>query len=483
MKTFQSTFASASIFLILFNISSVAYAQNQDNKKSLGVGIFPTNLAVKKLPPQYSSDGSRQDLITLIDRSFMRKLEEHGRGLFEQRALKREAQIEAVFQQRHRLQTGSYGLSESDRAKMISLGREYDALIFIRVAESTVDAENEKALQLDLVSLDSRNMGNYLAFGDHTANIHILAGPQEGRDREIEEVVKNFVANYIANRSIQTPLDPPIPQWPLGEINIDDDDFLFSWRGVSDAISYQVQVAEDPSFNALSINDTVQGPTYKPDILQYATHYFWRVRSQGKSGQMSTWSSIQEFSTAEKTLEDMDPNPTTPEKYQDSLNTSFKRIGPKAYLIPGLELFKNDKKLKGAVFLGVPVIAAGTALVATGIAYGQEKRVSDARDNYLSTQNVSEDEVALLTINEEYETWQNKFQKAERIQKKSRRWTKRAAWSFLGAMVINACDVSRNRRKSFLNSVDGRAQGVKICPVFSAGSINDSYGFMLTVNI
>jgi hypothetical protein len=72
----------------------------------------------------------------------------------------------------------------------------------------------------------------------------------------------------------------------------------FSWRPVSNAGSYQFQVATDHDFVHLAVNDSALAETSRTlsSPLDYGTTYLWRVRGRNAGGN-GAWSEIRRFTT------------------------------------------------------------------------------------------------------------------------------------------------------------------------------------------
>ena len=82
--------------------------------------------------------------------------------------------------------------------------------------------------------------------------------------------------------------------------NISVDTFLV-WKASAGTISYSLQVAEDPTFTNLVIDQPTIGDTSFPvSSLQYLTTYFWRVSATNDNGS-SDWSEVWQFTTGQET--------------------------------------------------------------------------------------------------------------------------------------------------------------------------------------
>lgn len=88
-----------------------------------------------------------------------------------------------------------------------------------------------------------------------------------------------FISNNFASLALQTPAN--------GATNVGQSPTL-SWNTAADASSYEVQVAENPSFEAASIKSSaanLTGGLFKvPVALEKAKRFFWRVRPINECG-------------------------------------------------------------------------------------------------------------------------------------------------------------------------------------------------------
>jgi hypothetical protein len=73
--------------------------------------------------------------------------------------------------------------------------------------------------------------------------------------------------------------DPPRLQYPANDTTISNSRPAFSWRAVSNARRYRIQVASDASFNNVLV-DTMEASTVKAPITLLPGHYFWRIATQ-----------------------------------------------------------------------------------------------------------------------------------------------------------------------------------------------------------
>jgi hypothetical protein len=70
------------------------------------------------------------------------------------------------------------------------------------------------------------------------------------------------------------------------------------WNDVPNATSYRIQISTSPIFSSTIINSTVSISQYTvpPGVLNYSSHYYWRVNATNFGG-TSPWSSVCSFTT------------------------------------------------------------------------------------------------------------------------------------------------------------------------------------------
>jgi hypothetical protein len=99
----------------------------------------------------------------------------------------------------------------------------------------------------------------------------------------------------------------PTPLSPLsGTINLLDT-VSFSWKGVSGASSYTLEIAQDSTFDTGLL--TVKGITAfsHTDALAFSGAYFWRIRAENPAA-FSAWSPANSFSTQVLAVAPKSPN-------------------------------------------------------------------------------------------------------------------------------------------------------------------------------
>jgi hypothetical protein len=70
------------------------------------------------------------------------------------------------------------------------------------------------------------------------------------------------------------------------------------WGGVSWAVSYDVEVDDDPNFESVDCCDTDLGAgdlSVQTSPLQEGIVYYWRVRAQRANGTFGAWSRVDSF--------------------------------------------------------------------------------------------------------------------------------------------------------------------------------------------
>ncbi|MBD3615416.1 MAG: T9SS type A sorting domain-containing protein [Gracilimonas sp.] len=104
-----------------------------------------------------------------------------------------------------------------------------------------------------------------------------------------------------------TPDTPVLESPPDGATN-QPTTLTLEWNSASGASSYLLQVATDPNFDNIIVDESgLTGTTYEVSGLNYETTYYWRVRSSNGL-LLSGWSDIWNFTTQE----DVPEPPETP---------------------------------------------------------------------------------------------------------------------------------------------------------------------------
>lgn len=72
---------------------------------------------------------------------------------------------------------------------------------------------------------------------------------------------------------------------------------IFSWTDADQAVKYRLEVATDPGFNTLAIDESVAGTSFQPDFdLDSSATYYWRVTPANQCGDAPT-SAVFSFTT------------------------------------------------------------------------------------------------------------------------------------------------------------------------------------------
>ncbi|MCX6155098.1 MAG: aryl-sulfate sulfotransferase [Candidatus Kapabacteria bacterium] len=150
-------------------------------------------------------------------------------------------------------------------------------------------------------------------------------------------------------------------------------DNIFSWMKSESAISYHIQVGEDPLFDVLRIDDFTQNLFYKFSDLYDGRIYYWHIKSLN-SANSSLWSPIQRFSTEKIiSVEDFDKNNLVyiyPNPFSDKINfdlnlTTDLKVNLKIFDIFGIlriNLLNNEM-----INAGIHTISFPTQLSKSGI--------------------------------------------------------------------------------------------------------------------
>lgn len=124
--------------------------------------------------------------------------------------------------------------------------------------------------------------------GLHTIDIQAIA---TGGDTLVRTVTFDIVLNDFSDM---------IPVSPANGSSGIDEVPAFSWDPSPNAIFYDIEIADSPTFSPTSIIETAAGltnPTYTPEIvLEKNTLYFWRIRAENECGK-GTFTAPQGFHT------------------------------------------------------------------------------------------------------------------------------------------------------------------------------------------
>ncbi|WP_179333955.1 fibronectin type III domain-containing protein [Winogradskyella costae] len=89
---------------------------------------------------------------------------------------------------------------------------------------------------------------------------------------------------------------PPILQFPDSDATAVDVNETFTWQEDVNAAEYEIEIALDPSFSTMILEEVTFNNSYDVLGLNYNTIYYWRVRSINACG-ISEYSNVNEFIT------------------------------------------------------------------------------------------------------------------------------------------------------------------------------------------
>lgn len=86
-------------------------------------------------------------------------------------------------------------------------------------------------------------------------------------------------------------LSSPKLSYPVDDINQAVEDVVFDWEPVAGAVTYDLQVATDSTFNNFALKaENLYGSRYSPPTTLYNDQFWWRVRAVDLAGQPTGWS-------------------------------------------------------------------------------------------------------------------------------------------------------------------------------------------------
>lgn len=86
-------------------------------------------------------------------------------------------------------------------------------------------------------------------------------------------------------------LPSPKLTYPVDDINQSVEDVVFDWQPVAGAVTYDLQVATDSTFNNFVFKgDGIFGSRYSPPTTLNNDQFWWRVRAVDLAGQPTAWS-------------------------------------------------------------------------------------------------------------------------------------------------------------------------------------------------
>src|SRR5690606_33567379 len=115
----------------------------------------------------------------------------------------------------------------------------------------------------------------------------------------VRSVNDGGVSEYSAHRSFTTiPAIAGVPTLlsPDDEATLVELDENLTWNAVDGALSYDVQVATDNTFENVEAINVTEGTSYQLTGLENGTTYYWKVRSVNDGG-VSEYSAHRSFTT------------------------------------------------------------------------------------------------------------------------------------------------------------------------------------------
>lgn len=86
------------------------------------------------------------------------------------------------------------------------------------------------------------------------------------------------------------PLASPQLTYPIDDINQAVEDVVFDWQPVPGAVTYDLQVATDSTFNNFAFKaENLYGSRYSPPTTLFNDQFWWRVRAVDLAGQPTAW--------------------------------------------------------------------------------------------------------------------------------------------------------------------------------------------------
>ncbi len=138
-------------------------------------------------------------------------------------------------------------------------------------------------------------------FRDNVEQIHIESPPPGSYTVRVTH--KGNLTNGLQNFSIilsgistSTPGNPTLVSPSSDSVGVRTD-HRFTWNHTLRALSYNIQISSDSSFNTLFINkDSISTTNFYMQNLNGFTKYYWRVRAKN-SGGYGSWSTKRSFTT------------------------------------------------------------------------------------------------------------------------------------------------------------------------------------------
>ncbi|MHB2153713.1 family 10 glycosylhydrolase [Calditrichota bacterium GD2] len=109
---------------------------------------------------------------------------------------------------------------------------------------------------------------------------------------EAGNIGKSDLVNVIISKDAK--IAPNLIEPANNAVLPEDSVVTFRWNGLTDAISYELQVATDTTFSEIIIANTIIDTSFIEHSLSAGT-YFWRVRALNNKNKYSAWSSSFRF--------------------------------------------------------------------------------------------------------------------------------------------------------------------------------------------
>lgn len=89
---------------------------------------------------------------------------------------------------------------------------------------------------------------------------------------------------------VLAPLAAPTLTYPVDDINSAVEDVVFDWEPVPGAVTYDLQVATDSTFNNFAYKaENLYGSRFSPPTTLFNDQFWWRVRAVDLAGQPTEW--------------------------------------------------------------------------------------------------------------------------------------------------------------------------------------------------
>src|SRR5690606_16048397 len=176
-----------------------------------------------------------------------------------------------------------------------------DEATLVELNESLTWSEVEGALFYDVQVSTDNTFENVEPINVTDGTSHQLTGLENETVYfwRVRSVNDGGVSEYSAHRSFTTiPTIAGVPTLvsPDNEATLVELDDLLTWNEVEGALSYDVQVSTDNTFENVEPINVTDGTSHQLTNLENETVYFWRVRSVNDGG-VSEYSAHRSFTT------------------------------------------------------------------------------------------------------------------------------------------------------------------------------------------